>query len=120
MWQQEPVRPAGAAVTELIVTRAVDFLEVHRLVAPILTQIESWPAAGTLPWQQLANTDPAKWAAILDAARYGALHMQLRQEHLADAGKKIAASREWADVCADSRRHAQAIRSGAYIPRRIA
>lgn len=93
---------------------------VHELVAPILQEVPAWPVAGTLCWAELADTDPAKWCALLDAARYQALQMQVRQEHLDDAAKSIAGSREWADVRADSQRHAQAIRSGAYIPRRTA
>jgi len=101
-------------VTDLIVARAVDLLEVHRLVAPILTQIKSWPAAGTLPWQQLANTDPAKWAAILDAARYGALHMQLRQEALADASHEIAAAANWSTLARRMRDRA----GSSYIERK--
>jgi hypothetical protein len=101
-------------------TKQVDFMVVHELVAPILQEVPAWPVAGTLLWAQLPNTDPAKWCALLDAARYQALQMQVQQEHLDDAAKSIAGSQEWADVRADSQRHAQAIRSGAYIPRRTA
>lgn len=101
-------------------TRQVDFLVVHELVAPILQEVSAWPVAGTLLWAQLPTTDPAKWCALLDAARYQALQMQVQQEHLEDAAKSIAGSQEWADVRNDSRRHAQALRSGAYIPRRSA
>lgn len=98
----------------LTVTQAVDFYEVHRLVTPILAQVETWPAAGTLPWNQLRNTDPAKWAAVLDAARYGVLQMQLRQEALADASREIACAADWAAL-------AQRIHNGrgaAYIERK--
>lgn len=97
----------------LIVARAVDFYPVHRLVAPILTNVESWPAAGTLPWQRLADEDPSKWAAILDAGLYGALHMQLRQEALSEASHDIAAAADWSAL-------ARQLRNGrgmAYIPR---
>lgn len=78
-----------------IVARSVDFYEVHRLVAPILATVESWPLAGTLPWQRLADVDPAKWAAVLDLARYGALHLQLRQESLSEASREIAGAADW-------------------------
>lgn len=109
----------GSTLTESItVTRQVDFLVVHELVAPILQEVPAWPVAGTLLWAQLPTTDPAKWCALLDAARYQALQMQVQQEHLDDAAKSIAGSQEWADVRNDSRRHAQALRSGAYIPRK--
>lgn len=101
-------------MTDLIVTREVDLYSVHLLVAPILATVESWPVAGTLTWQRLADVDPAKWAAVLDMARYGALHLQLRQEHLADAGHEIACAADWAAL-------AQRIQNGrgaAYIERK--
>lgn len=101
-------------MTDLIVARAVDFYPVHRLVAPILAAVESWPVAGTLTWQQLRDTDPAKWAAVLDTARYGALHMQLRQEALADASHQIASAADWSAL---ARSIAQG-RGDAYIERR--
>ncbi|MEZ0052113.1 hypothetical protein ABIA30_003125 [Mycobacterium sp. MAA66] len=108
-------------MTELpTTTRQVDFLIVHEFVAPILREVPAWPAAGTLLWARLEDTDPAKWAALLDAARYQALDLQIQQEHLDGAAKSIAVSQEWADVRRYSRRRAQAIRAGAYIPRRIA
>ncbi|MEN4476862.1 DUF2742 domain-containing protein [Mycolicibacterium cosmeticum] len=98
----------------LIVTRAVDWYPVHRLVGPILESVESWPTAGTLPWHGLADHDPAKWCALLDAAQIWALETQLRQEAMAEASKQIAAAQDWAV-------QAQRIlgRTGAsYIPRK--
>lgn len=100
-------------MTDLITTRAVDFFEVHRLVAPILNAVESWPVAGTLTWQRLADTDPAKWAAVLDVARYGALSLQLRQEALNAASHDVA---EGLDCTALARRVQG--RGSAYIERK--
>jgi hypothetical protein len=97
-----------------IVTREVDWFPIHLLVAPILNSVESWPTAGTLPWKALADTDPAKWAAVLDVARYGALHLQLRQEALADAAKEIATAENWATQARRIRNRA----GGSYIPRK--
>ncbi|WP_418003355.1 DUF2742 domain-containing protein [Mycobacterium sp. PDNC021] len=97
-----------------IVTRQVDFYPVHLLVAPILASVESWPIVGTLPWQALADTDPAKWAAVLDVAQYGALHLQLRQETLAESAKELASAENWSAL-------AQRVQNGrgeAYIPRK--
>ncbi|AHC23838.2 hypothetical protein TS71_20730 [Mycolicibacterium neoaurum] len=94
----------------------MDWFPVHRLVTPIVDQFETLPVAGTLPWQELADTDPAKWASVLDVARYGALHLQLRQEALAEASRDISASTDWTAI---ARRH-RADRGRAYIPRRRA
>lgn len=101
-------------MTDLIVTRAVDFYPVHRLVAPILATVESWPAAGTLTWKRLTDTDPAKWAAVLDMAQYGVLRLQLRQEALKQASHEIAAAADWSAL-ARSIAHG---RGPAYIPRK--
>ncbi|MDZ7884748.1 MAG: DUF2742 domain-containing protein [Mycobacterium sp.] len=100
-------------MSDLIVTRAVDFYEVHRLVTPILDAIEPWPVAGTLTWQQLDDTDPTKWAAVLDIARYGTLHLQLRQEALTQASHDVSAAADWPAI-------ARALRAdrGPYIPRK--
>ncbi|TDK84751.1 DUF2742 domain-containing protein [Mycolicibacterium mucogenicum] len=76
--------------------------------------------AGTPAWHQLPNDHPDKWRAILWAAVWWALDTDTRQEQLAQASKSIAGSQEWADVRTDSRRRSQAIRSGAFIPRRSA
>lgn len=97
----------------LTTTTAIDFMVVHELVAPILQEVPAWPTAGTLVWAQLADTDPAKWAAVLDGARYGALHLQLRQEALAAASHDIAAAVD----CAAIARIAQG-RGPAYIERK--
>lgn len=95
-------------------TRAVDWFPVHRLVAGFLDTVESWPVAGTLPWQELSDTDPAKWAAVLDAAQHHALHLQLRQEALGQASRDISASANWSAIASQIR----AGRGPAYIPRR--
>lgn len=101
-------------------TRAVDWFPVHRLVAPILATVESWPAVGTLPWQALTDTDPAKWCAVLDAARYGALRMQLDQEALAEASHDVSNTADWSTIAHHHLCQHAALSSGVYIPRRIA
>lgn len=102
----------------IVTTRSVDWYPVHRLVAPFLTAAESWPVAGTLPWQDLNDTDPAKWCAVLDAAQYGALHMQLRQEALARASRDISSTDSWTSVAHQHLRHHTAVARGLYIPRK--
>jgi hypothetical protein len=95
-----------------ITCRSVDFYPVHLLVAPILTTVESWPVAGTLDWHNLTDTDPRKWCAVLDAAQYGVLHMQMRQEASIEASKSIAAGGNWGLM---ARQIAQGQRPWGYI-----
>lgn len=98
----------------LIVTRTVDWFQVHLFVAPTLSNIESWPLAGTLAWNRLADADPAKWAAVLDLGRHFALRLDTEQVVLADASREIAANVRPGNIARRIRSRA----SAAYIPRR--
>lgn len=106
----------------LIVTRTVDWFHVHRLVAPVLEQIESWPLAGTLAWHRLADTDPAKWAAVLDLGRHFALRLDSEQRALTDASREIATAEEcWSAMARrvhDGRGHAYIKRERSISPRK--
>ena len=72
--------------------------------------------AGSLPWQQLADDDPRKWAALLDAARHHALRVDASQSAAAAAAKAVSAAADWSAIA--RRIHQQ--RGAAYIPRRSA
>jgi hypothetical protein len=105
----------GRTVTAADVTaaRTVAWFVVHEFVAPYLADVEAWPVAGSVAWQQLADDDPRKWAAILDAARHHALRVDAAQEAMAEASHAIAAAADWT---AQARRIHQG-RGPAYIPR---
>src|SRR6478672_13556511 len=48
--------------------------------APTLEAVGSWPTAGTPEWVALPADDPAKLAALLDAARHWSLRLDSLQE----------------------------------------
>ena len=96
----------------MIESRTVDWWSVHLYVEPTLEEVGSWPLVGSLPWQHLPTDDPAKLAAIFDAARHWALRVDVCQEQLAEASKAVAASADWTTVGRG--------RGRAYIPRRVA
>ena len=48
-----------------LASHTVDWWPVHLYVLPLLTEVGSWPMAGTLTWQRLPSADPAKLAAFL-------------------------------------------------------
>ena len=103
----------GGAVTDHIGSRTVSWLAVVDYAAPILASVGTWPMAGTLEWQQLADDDPRKLAAILDTARHWALYVENNQAALAEASRDVSAGADWSTI---SRNMLQ--RNGVYIPRK--
>jgi hypothetical protein len=93
--------------------RSVDWFSVHLHVAPLLTEVGDWPLAGSLAWQRLDDRDPAKLAALFDAARHHALRVDAAQTALAEASHAIAGAADWRQIAQE----VQQRRSGAYIPR---
>ena len=54
--------------------------------------------AGTLAWQLLCDTDPAKWAALLDAAQHHILRVDTAQAALAGVSHDISTAANWQAV----------------------
>lgn len=92
-----------------IESRTVDWWSVHEYASPLLQKVECWPMVGTLPWQHLPADDPAKLAAIFDAARHWALRVDAAQCALAEASRDVSKSTGWQQVSRS--------RSGVYIAR---
>lgn len=99
----------------IIQSRSVAWWPVHLYVLPLLEEVGSWPMAGTLTWQQLHDNDPAKAAAIFDAAQHHALRVETAQAALAKASHGISGTTNWPGVARAIRR-----RNEVYIPRRTA
>jgi hypothetical protein len=94
---------------------AVSWWSVNEHVAPFLETAGSWPMAGTPAWCDLSDDDPAKVAALLDAARHWVLRVETGQEAMAEASQAISAAVDWAAV---ARRVCQR-RPSSYIPREV-
>jgi hypothetical protein len=101
-----------ATSADATTARTVDFWSVHCYVAPALVAAREWPMLGTLEWQHLADADPAKLAALLDAAQHHALRIETAQAALAEASSAIASAADWQSI-------ARTIRAphSTYIPR---
>lgn len=54
--------------------------------------------AGTPAWCDLADDDPAKINALLDAAQHHALRVEIAQEARCEASQAISAAEDWASV----------------------
>lgn len=93
-------------------SKQVDWWAVHEFVQPLLQEVGCWPQAGTPAWQLLDPTDPAKLAAVLDAARHHVLRIDAAQASQAQASQDISRAADWSAI-------ASAMRSGrgdSYIP----
>ncbi|BBU23285.1 phiRv1 phage protein [Mycobacterium xenopi] len=99
-------------------SRQVAWWSVHEFVVPILERVGDWPMAGTPAWIALADDDPRKWCALLDAARHWALRVETCQAALAEASHDVSAAADWPAIARSIRQRHDATRAGAYIPRR--
>jgi Protein of unknown function (DUF2742) len=98
--------------THYIGSRQVFWWAVHEFVSPLLSNIGSWPMIGTPEWCNLADDDPAKMAAIYDAAQHWALRVETSQAALAETSQNISAAADWSHISQQIRGRAE-----VYIPR---
>jgi hypothetical protein len=97
-------------------SRQVAWWPVHEFVVPVLDAVGTWPLVGTPAWCDLDHDDPAKVAAIFDAARHYALRIDTGQEQLAQASRDVSRAVDCTAIARGVQRRA----SGVYIPRRRA
>jgi hypothetical protein len=76
-------------------SQEVSWWSVHEFVVPKLEKTSEWPLLGTPSWCVLEGRDPAKWAALLDAAQHWALRIDTAQELLAQSSHDIASAADW-------------------------
>ena len=101
-----------AAREHTISSRQVSWWDVHEYVQPSLDSAGPWPTAGTPAWCALDDDDPAKLAALLDAAQHHVLRVETAQAALAEASRAVAAGADWPALAAEIVRG-----RAAYIPR---
>jgi Protein of unknown function (DUF2742) len=97
-------------------SQQADWFSVYLFVEPLLARRRSWPAAGTTEWAALADDDPRKMAAVLDAGVHWALRIDATQVALAQAQLDVSEAADWTSLANSIYRG----RGSAYIPRRIA
>jgi hypothetical protein len=88
-------------------SQQVSWWSVHEFVTPTLQRVGSWPMAGTPAWCSLADDDPQKWAALLDAAQHWALRVDTCQEARCQAGEAISAAADWSAIARRIRSEAE-------------
>ncbi len=95
---QDRPSPDIANATKCIASQQVSWWDVHEFVAPTLAAAGSWPAAGTPEWCALDDDDPAKTAALLDAARHHALRVETCQVAECEASHTISTAADWSAI----------------------
>ena len=77
----------------------VSWWDVHTYVTAVLEHLgRPYPVAGTPAWCALADDDPAKTAALLDASRHWALRMETCQQAECEASHAISAAADWSAI----------------------
>jgi Protein of unknown function (DUF2742) len=83
-------------VSAIVSSQQVSWWDVHLFTEPLLTKVgSSWPMAGSPEWCALPDGDPAKLAAIYDAARHWALRVETCQQAECEASHAISAAADW-------------------------
>jgi hypothetical protein len=83
-------------------SQQVNWSTVHEFVTAKLERIGSWPMAGTPAWCALDDRDPAKWAALLDAAQHWALRVETCQQARCAASSDISGAADWSAVARET------------------
>jgi Protein of unknown function (DUF2742) len=84
-------------------SQQVSWWDVHTFVSPWLEVVGSWPTAGTPEWCALPDGDPAKIAALCDAAHHHALRIEMAQQAMAEASRDLSAATDWSAVSREIR-----------------
>jgi hypothetical protein len=100
-------------------SQQVNWWSVYELVTPVIDEVGDFPLLGTPPWCSLADTDPAKWAALLDAAMHHALRVELNQEARAEASKAVSAAVDWSAVGREIRTRAEFYAAKPWLRRAV-
>jgi Protein of unknown function (DUF2742) len=108
-----------ATTTSLCVSsQQVSWWSVHEHVGPFLDAAGSWPMVGTPAWCELADDDPAKLAALFDAAQHWALRVETCQQTQADASRDISAAADWSVIAGEMYQRAAFYAERPYLKRR--
>lgn len=97
-----PEADRSYSTADVTTARSVSWWRVHQFVTDVTDVLEGgWPIAGTPAWCQLADDDPRKLAAVLDAGQHHALRIETAQEVAAEASQAISGAADWRAIAQD-------------------
>ena len=82
-------------MSDTLASQQVSWWSVHEFVSAVLDQVNGWPLVGTSAWCSLADEDPQKWVALLDAAQHWALRVETAQESRCEASRDVSDAADW-------------------------
>lgn len=97
-----------------------DWWPVHLYVESKLSTTDRVPPAGTLPWVELDDDDPAKRDAVLQAGVRWAVAEDARQEAMVQASHDVAETVDCQSIARSVLRQEWRRTAGVYIPREVA
>lgn len=103
-------------------SQQVSWWSVHEFVTAAISQAEvrSFPMVGTPAWCSLADGDPRKIAALLDAAQHWALRLETFQADQAEASRAVESSADWPAIAQRSRTRHEFYAARPWLKRRTA
>jgi hypothetical protein len=113
---------AGTIFTKTTHGMQVSWWDCHVFMESLVHQANCgpipWP--GTPAWCAMPDDDPRKLLALAQFGVYFAMEIDTRQAAEVAASHEISAGENWSSVAAANLKRHNAIRSGAYIPRKEA
>jgi hypothetical protein len=88
----------GEVMTYAVVSQQVSWLSVHDFVVPRLRRVGDWPMIGSPVWCEQPDSDPVKWASVLDAAQHWALRIETCQQAECEASHHVSAAEDWSAI----------------------
>jgi Protein of unknown function (DUF2742) len=110
---------APSSVSAPIYSQQVNWWQVHSFVAPLLAAVDSWPSPGSVPWCELSDDDPVKWAALLDAAQHWALRLETCQQARCDASREVSDAVDWSAVAREINQRTDFYAARPWLKRRV-
>ena len=103
-------------------SRQVAWFEVYRYAERLSTShgvgLDHLPLPGTPAWCGMDDDDARKLLALVLGGVREALANEIHQDAMAEASQAISAAADWTAIARAQLRHAHAVASGAYVPRR--
>jgi hypothetical protein len=81
-------------------SQQVNWWETHRFIEAAIAQanLGPIPAAGTLAWCELDDSDPRKLLALAVAGEHHVLRVEVAQSAMADASRAVSDAADWPKV----------------------
>jgi hypothetical protein len=110
----------GTIFVKSIASMQVSWWDCHVFMAEMVQQANCGPVPwpGTPAWCAIPDDDPRKLLALAGFGVYQAVSVDAWQDATAEAGSEISAGENWSAIARSNLQRYNALRSGAYIPRK--